>query len=107
MEVQKVSGPPPATATVAPRPVVRERAETAPKESEPTVDRLARAAQTLSAGMPPHVKLQLDVDRNTNLVIGRVVDKETGEVVRQIPSKEMIALLQRSAELSVLFDKSI
>jgi flagellar protein FlaG len=53
------------------------------------------------------VKLQLDIDRNTGTVIGRVVDKETGELVRQIPSEEMIALMARSAEISALLDKSV
>ena len=36
-----------------------------------------------------------------------VEDKETGELVRQIPSEEMIALMARSAEVNALLDKKV
>jgi uncharacterized FlaG/YvyC family protein len=55
----------------------------------------------------PEVKLQLDVDPATKTVIGLVVDKTTGEVVRQIPTEEMMALKERSAEVLALLDKKV
>ncbi|HEY4135465.1 MAG TPA: flagellar protein FlaG [Alphaproteobacteria bacterium] len=49
--------------------------------------------------LPAAMELQLDVDQATRTVIGRIVDKQTGEVVKQIPSEEMVHLMARNAEL--------
>lgn len=36
--------------------------------------------------------LQFSVDQNNNRIIVKVVDKETGEVIRQIPGEETLAI---------------
>ncbi|MDP1681676.1 MAG: flagellar protein FlaG [Burkholderiales bacterium] len=36
--------------------------------------------------------LQFSVDQNQNRIIVKVVDKETGEVIRQIPGEETLAI---------------
>ena len=36
--------------------------------------------------------LQFSVDQNLNRIIVKVVDKETGEVIRQIPGEETLAI---------------
>ncbi|MGB8275118.1 MAG: flagellar protein FlaG [Alphaproteobacteria bacterium] len=43
-------------------------------------------------------RLQLDIDRGTGQVVGRIINAETGKVVNQIPSEEMIRLLARTRE---------
>ena len=43
--------------------------------------------------------LQLAVDDSTDRVIGRIVDLESGEVVKQIPSDEMLQLIAKTKEL--------
>ena len=43
--------------------------------------------------------LQLAVDDSTGRVIGRIVDLESGEVVKQIPSDEMLQLIAKTKEL--------
>lgn len=43
--------------------------------------------------------LQFTVDETTKELVVKVVDSESGELVRQIPSEEMLAFLQRMQEL--------
>jgi uncharacterized FlaG/YvyC family protein len=52
--------------------------------------------------------LELDIDRTTGRTVGRIVSANTGEVLVQIPSKEMLALIARVREaLGPLVDESI
>ncbi len=44
-------------------------------------------------------KLQLDIDESAGQVYGIVVDSKTGEVIHQIPTKEMRALMARAKDL--------
>jgi flagellar protein FlaG len=43
--------------------------------------------------------LQFKVDEDTHEMVVKIVDKESGEVIRQIPSEEMLALIKRMQEL--------
>lgn len=106
MDVQKLSAPSAASVSPAPRPVTRSAAD-AGESATDTQARLAQLERSLSDAFPPELKLQLDVDKATHTVVGRVIDRQTGEFVRQIPSKEMIALLARSAEVSALLNKKV
>ena len=45
------------------------------------------------------MELQLDIDQTTRTVIGRIVNPQTGELVKQIPTEEMVHLMARNAEL--------
>lgn len=107
MDVQRLSGPPVTSASTALRPLVKHAAESGANVAERDQSRFTRIENALSQGFPAEVKLQLDIDRNTGTVIGRVVDRQTGEVIRQIPSEEMIALMARSAEINALLDKTV
>lgn len=49
--------------------------------------------------LPAVMELQLDIDEQTKTVIGRIVNPQTGEVIKQIPTKEMVHLMARNAEL--------
>jgi flagellar protein FlaG len=42
--------------------------------------------------------LQFQVDESTKEVVIKVVDSESGEIVRQIPSEEMLAFIKRLQE---------
>jgi len=37
-------------------------------------------------------RLQLDIDRGSGQVIGRIVDKKTGALIAQVPSQEALRL---------------
>lgn len=43
---------------------------------------------------PMSARLELDIDPETDRVIGRIVDKETGEVLKQIPPESMLKLIE-------------
>ncbi len=42
--------------------------------------------------------LQFKVDEGTNQVVMSIVDKNTGKVIRQVPSEDMLALAKRMME---------
>lgn len=43
--------------------------------------------------------LHFNIDEDLNKVVVKVVDHETGDVIRQIPSEEILAMLKRVREL--------
>jgi flagellar protein FlaG len=47
-----------------------------------------------------HRGLRFSIDDDSGRTIVRVVDTETDEVVRQIPSKEMLALIRHFSEMT-------
>jgi flagellar protein FlaG len=70
--------------------LARAAAETRPAEVvEEALDTLSKQLQNLNR------TLQFSVDRNSGDTIIRVIDSETEEVVRQIPSEEMLAIAER------------
>lgn len=85
-------------AVARPRPAVSEKA-------------LTRAMEThLSQSVPSlaHASLSLDVDDKTGRVVGRIIDKDSGQVIHQIPSDEMLQLIAATKEmLGPLLDKTV
>jgi flagellar protein FlaG len=54
--------------------------------------------------LPAHV--ELDIDRGSGRVVGRFIDNQTGDIVRQVPTEEMLRLLAKTRELiGTLFDE--
>ncbi|MBI4849268.1 MAG: flagellar protein FlaG [Nitrospirae bacterium] len=47
-------------------------------------------------------KIKLEVEKDLNTMVVKVVDSETGEVIRQIPSEELIALSKHARDLKGL-----
>lgn len=60
--------------------------EPSPRQVGGAVDEINRTMQQSNQN------LQFSVDRDTNKTIVRMVDAETGEVIRQIPPKEVLAI---------------
>ncbi len=73
-------------------PLVREpRAAAAAEPAPPAPHEVVKAvAETLAAVAPRAGALEFQVDQGETVV--RVVDRETKQLVRQIPSEEMIAI---------------
>jgi flagellar protein FlaG len=60
---------------------------------------LAQAVQKIyRAQLPADTRIALSVDDETGLVIGTVIDRGTGKVLRQIPSEEMVRLARATRE---------
>lgn len=78
-----------------PRPAGAEKpaAAAAALESE-TPRQDAPRARTVVVDLPDPVpgRLLLDVDRETGQVVGRIIEKESGRLLRQVPSEEALRL---------------
>jgi flagellar protein FlaG len=89
----------------APAPLPPRRSTEAPAQAPaaatvslpalPVVDirDLARAIGAVNLMLDPMARgLQFSVDESTGTTVVKLVDKETNEVLRQIPSKEMLSI---------------
>ena len=55
-----------------------------------------------------NVKLNFSVDRFTGKVVVRVIDGESGEVIREIPPEELLSLAREMKELTgILYNHEI
>ncbi len=62
-------------------------------EPHPSADTLASAVATLNQAMQESNRnLEFSVDTGTKKVVVRMVDTSTGELIRQIPSDETLAI---------------
>lgn len=84
----------PAAATTMPRPATpgafEKAADTAPatQAAQGASKQVTVSVPEISAG-----KLQLSLDDETGRVIGKIVDRNTGELLWQVPSDEMLRLI--------------
>lgn len=74
------------------------------EESQKAVVEAANKANQAISAMKSN--LQFTVDDNTGINIVKVVDTETKQTIRQIPSEEMITIAQRLDELKGLLVKN-
>jgi flagellar protein FlaG len=66
----------------------------------PSVDLVKKAADNGNKFLQAtNLSLQFKVDDSTKEVVVKIVDNETGELVRQIPSEEMLSFIKRMQEL--------
>ena len=82
-------------------------AEKAEKNRELSDKRIEEAVRRLNEQMKEtQTKLGFSVDNQTDRLIVKVTNKETGELVRQIPAEAVIKVAQSIESLKgVLFDK--
>jgi len=60
------------------------------------VERIVSAAKMFDR------KINVDIDQDTNIVVVKVIDPETNEVIRQIPPEEVLELSRNSQDLTGL-----
>jgi flagellar protein FlaG len=64
-------------------------------QQSPSNAAIKQAAQQVNSYLQSNKSnLQFEVDSQTDKVVVRIVDSETKEVIRQIPSEEMLAISQ-------------
>ena len=82
-------------------------ATTASPAPSATPEVLEAAVAELKAYMEPHqLEPRLEVDDETRDVIVKIVEQETGELVRQIPPEEILKMRQRLQEyVGLLLDQ--
>ncbi|MDB5799880.1 MAG: hypothetical protein JWL63_819 [Rhodocyclales bacterium] len=106
---------PPASAASSPTAVSRETRD-APAEqpvppeavaaNPPTRDQLDRAMGEVRKALAPVARnLQFSIDDATGRSVVKVVDAVTNEVIRQMPSEELLAITRSMDKLSGLFVK--
>jgi flagellar protein FlaG len=74
-------------------PSTNSTAEVPKKSVEAAVEQMKDYAQVMSR------QLQFDVDEDSGRTVVRVLDKDSGEMIRQIPSDEILAMARHMKEL--------
>lgn len=82
------SGPQPVAA--GPKPTARSAASAAGEVAVRSFERALVEAAGLSPQNAARFRVALSVDENSNRVIAKMYNKETGELVRQIPTDQML-----------------
>ena len=73
----------------APAPAVRVEVHAAPAENVS----LERAIDAVNQMLDPMARgLQFSIDASTGKTVVKLIDKESGEVLREMPSREMLAI---------------
>jgi flagellar protein FlaG len=72
--------------TSQPQPDTKAASEVSSKELEATLEKFRQAADLSSSS------LSFSIDHDTGKTVVRVTDQATGQLIRQIPSQEMIDL---------------
>lgn len=89
--------PPQSTSTAA----ETGRRETKPAEvKQPSAEELKQAVDKANSFLQSVQRgLQFRVDKDTNTTVVKVVDSESGEVVRQIPPEKTLEMLKEMSEM--------
>lgn len=67
--------------------------QSAPPQQKPAREQLQKALEALKQAVSAKSSsLQFSLDESSGQTIARVVDGETGELIRQIPSKELLEI---------------
>lgn len=65
--------------------------------ASPAIGELVEAFKTTSIG------LRFEIDEATHRVVTKVIDKETGDLIRQMPTEEMLRIARAIDKLQGLF----
>ena len=86
--------------------VAKAKAEHAvPAVTEGQLSQALSKTYVLNLPVAMNTRVELNVDKETGLVIGKIVDRATGKEIWQIPPEAMVRLLQATkAELGPLVD---
>ena len=78
----------------------------APEQKSLSQDQIQSIVQELNTAMQSFTSdLEFSIDNTTKQTVVKVIDTNTNQVIRQIPSEEMLRVSQRIAELlGVLYD---
>ncbi len=70
------------------------------------MNRLAKEIQDRLDAIGGNLQLGLGTDKESSSIVARITEKKTGQVVRQIPSEELLELEQKLKDLTgMLFDE--
>lgn len=88
-------------------PAIEQTVEQDATENEQNPSKLTQVATELSDMMSMMRKgLEFKVDENSGQAVVTVLDKDTGDVIRQMPSEEALALAEKLSEVTGLLMKT-
>jgi len=87
--VPRAQAAPPGSPPVAARPV----AQPTPEQLKSAVDSLNRAMRQSNANV------EFSIDRDTKQTVIKVVESQTGQLIRQFPSEEILAVSRMIGEM--------
>jgi flagellar protein FlaG len=89
VDMRPAGAPPVAT----PRPAAPAAGQLSPQSVPPTGVELKQAVEATNAALKKVANnLEFELDAGTGKTVVRVVDAGTGQVIRQMPSEEMLAI---------------
>ena len=68
------------------------------KKQEPTPQQLQQALQTINRQLANSTSLEFSFDEGSKQTVVKVMDKDSGEVIRQIPSEAALAIAESIGE---------
>ena len=103
MDIQNVIGlgqapQPEARVANTPRKPVSVSKEPVQQKPEPSPHQLQQAVQTINRKLANSTSLEFSVDESTQQTVVRIVDKDSGELIRQIPSDAALAIAESIGE---------
>jgi flagellar protein FlaG len=102
---QATQAPPQAAAAPSPAPVSTEAAAAASAQ-QPGAAEIAQAVEEMRTAIAPVAQnLRFSIDKDIGRTIVKVVDASTDEVIRQIPSEEIVAIAKAMDKLQGLLIK--
>ena len=99
------AGPTSAQKSQRPAPLREPRAAAAGKSGTSPVQANEDTTKRVAEAMDQYVRsvqsdLQISIHDETGKIVVRVISQETGEVIREIPSEEMLKLAQKMEEMT-------
>ncbi|MBY0578120.1 MAG: flagellar protein FlaG [Burkholderiales bacterium] len=92
-----------ATATTAATAAATANASLQQSQAEPTLDQLRQAVNQINQEIQfANKDIKFSLDNQSGRVVVKVMDTQTNEVIRQIPSKEMLAIADAMGKLQGL-----
>jgi flagellar protein FlaG len=100
-EANRSSQPPASAATSTPAAETdRKEQKTPAATAQPSAEELEQAVNKANSFLQSVQRgLQFRVDKDTNTTVVKVVDSESGEVVRQIPPERTLEMLKEMSEM--------
>jgi flagellar protein FlaG len=84
---------PPSAAPDGAKPAVAEQAPA--RTPPPSKQQIEAAVDTVNRALQPsNNALEFSIDKQSDRVVVKVVDSETGETLRQVPSEEVLAIAE-------------
>lgn len=90
-----ISNDAPAVVVDTPAPAVVANTQTKSTPQLPSPEQLKNAVESLNKAMQQsNLSLEFSVDPNTKTPVVKMMDSESGKVIRQYPSEEVLAIAQ-------------